>query len=38
LHDDEDVAVRFADFVDRADIGMVERGSSLASLISRSLA
>ena len=29
LHDDEDAAVFFADFVDRADIGMLERGSGL---------
>ena len=29
LHDDEDVAVLFADFVNGADVGMVERGSSL---------
>ena len=29
LHDDEDAAVLFADFVNRADIGMVERGGGL---------
>ena len=29
LHDDEDVAVLFADFVDGADVGMVERGRGL---------
>ena len=29
LHDDEDAAVLFADFVNGADIGMVERGGGL---------
>ena len=29
LHGDENVAVRFADFVNGADVGMVERGSGL---------
>ena len=29
LHDDEDAAVLFADFVNGADVGMVERGSGL---------
>ena len=29
LHDDEDAVVFFADFVDGADVGMVERGGGL---------
>ena len=30
LHDDERLAVLLADFIDRADIGMVQGGSSLS--------